>query len=303
MAAIAWGCAALAPGYGEFGLWPSFPVETLAEPGPARPCLLLKSRCPLGVVNGPPTSTMAGIVHVTPGMGAAETAMTTRIFNFSAGPAVLPEPVLAEVQRDLMALAGRRRVDPRNQPSQQGVRRHHQAGGDQPAHAAGDSRRLRGAVPAGRRAARVLDDPDEPRCGGRAAARSTTSSPARGASTPRRKRRSSARCTPSGTARRRTTTACRSRRDLKLDPKAAYAYYVSNETIQGVEFQTRAADRQRAAGVRRVERLPEPAGRHQEVRPVSTPAPRRTPGPAGVTVVDHAQGSAARAAAIRCPAI
>jgi phosphoserine aminotransferase len=26
--------------------------------------------------------------------------------------------------------------------------------------------------------------------------------------------------------------------DLKLDPKAAYAYYVSNETIQGVEFQT-----------------------------------------------------------------
>ncbi len=32
--------------------------------------------------------------------------MTTRIFNFSAGPAVLPEPVLAEVQRDLMALPG-----------------------------------------------------------------------------------------------------------------------------------------------------------------------------------------------------
>ena len=26
--------------------------------------------------------------------------------------------------------------------------------------------------------------------------------------------------------------------DLKLDPKAAYAYYVSNETIQGVEFQS-----------------------------------------------------------------
>jgi phosphoserine aminotransferase len=33
-------------------------------------------------------------------------AMTTRIYNFSAGPAVLPEPVLAEVQRDLMALPG-----------------------------------------------------------------------------------------------------------------------------------------------------------------------------------------------------
>lgn len=32
--------------------------------------------------------------------------MTGRVYNFSAGPAVLPEPVLAEVQRDLMALPG-----------------------------------------------------------------------------------------------------------------------------------------------------------------------------------------------------
>jgi phosphoserine aminotransferase len=32
--------------------------------------------------------------------------MTQRVFNFSAGPAVLPEPVLAEAQRDLMALPG-----------------------------------------------------------------------------------------------------------------------------------------------------------------------------------------------------
>jgi phosphoserine aminotransferase len=32
--------------------------------------------------------------------------MTERIYNFSSGPAVLPEPVLAEAQRDLMALPG-----------------------------------------------------------------------------------------------------------------------------------------------------------------------------------------------------
>jgi phosphoserine aminotransferase len=32
--------------------------------------------------------------------------MTERIFNFSPGPAVLPEPVLREAQRDLMALPG-----------------------------------------------------------------------------------------------------------------------------------------------------------------------------------------------------
>src|SRR5258708_35960383 len=31
---------------------------------------------------------------------------TTRIFNFSAGPAVLPLPVLEEAQRDLIALPG-----------------------------------------------------------------------------------------------------------------------------------------------------------------------------------------------------
>ncbi len=34
--------------------------------------------------------------------------MTERAYNFSAGPAVLPEPVLAQVQRDLMALPGPR---------------------------------------------------------------------------------------------------------------------------------------------------------------------------------------------------
>ncbi len=31
---------------------------------------------------------------------------TGRIFNFGAGPAVLPEPVLEEVRRDLMSLPG-----------------------------------------------------------------------------------------------------------------------------------------------------------------------------------------------------
>ena len=34
------------------------------------------------------------------------TTTTNRIFNFSAGPAVLPVPVLEEAQRDLVALPG-----------------------------------------------------------------------------------------------------------------------------------------------------------------------------------------------------
>ncbi|HEV2836505.1 MAG TPA: aminotransferase class V-fold PLP-dependent enzyme, partial [Pyrinomonadaceae bacterium] len=32
--------------------------------------------------------------------------MTERIFNFSAGPAILPVPVLEEAQRDLLSLPG-----------------------------------------------------------------------------------------------------------------------------------------------------------------------------------------------------
>src|SRR5438045_5475163 len=32
--------------------------------------------------------------------------ITTRIFNFAAGPAVMPVPVLEEAQRDLLALPG-----------------------------------------------------------------------------------------------------------------------------------------------------------------------------------------------------
>ena len=39
-------------------------------------------------------------------MNSTTPATTTRVFNFGAGPAVLPVPVLEEVQRDLMALPG-----------------------------------------------------------------------------------------------------------------------------------------------------------------------------------------------------
>jgi phosphoserine aminotransferase len=35
-----------------------------------------------------------------------ETFMKDRVFNFSAGPAVLPEPVLIEAQRDMLSLPG-----------------------------------------------------------------------------------------------------------------------------------------------------------------------------------------------------
>ncbi len=43
--------------------------------------------------------------------------MTERIFNFSAGPAVLPVPVLEEAQRELLSLARRGHVGDGDQSS------------------------------------------------------------------------------------------------------------------------------------------------------------------------------------------
>ena len=42
----------------------------------------------------------------SPSSPAATAATAKRIFNFSAGPAVLPEPVLRQAQEDLWSLRG-----------------------------------------------------------------------------------------------------------------------------------------------------------------------------------------------------
>ena len=44
--------------------------------------------------------------HIIPGLTLHAHDDSNRIFNFSAGPAVLPVEVLEEAQRDLMALPG-----------------------------------------------------------------------------------------------------------------------------------------------------------------------------------------------------
>ena len=91
----------------------------------------------------------------------------TRIFNFSAGPAVLPLEVLEQAQRDLLSLPGVGmsilEISHRSKPFDdiiEGLR-----GG--PAHAGRDSGRLPRAVPAGRRQPAVLDGADEPAAAGR----------------------------------------------------------------------------------------------------------------------------------------
>lgn len=49
---------------------------------------------------------MGPIGQIGPITHHQETSMTERIFNFSAGPAILPVPVLEEAQRDMLSLPG-----------------------------------------------------------------------------------------------------------------------------------------------------------------------------------------------------
>ena len=91
----------------------------------------------------------------------------TRILNFSSGPAVLPVPVLEQVQRDLLALPGvgmsvmeiSHRSSTFEGILEQGRGRHPRAGRR--------SGELQGPVPAGRRQPAVLDGADEPARRGR----------------------------------------------------------------------------------------------------------------------------------------
>ena len=106
--------------------------------------------------------------------------MTTpqRIFNFSAGPAVLPVPVLEEAQRDLVALPGVGmsvlEISHRSKTFEAIL-----AGREADIRALGGMPdELQGAVPAGRREPAVLDGADEPAAAGGHAP--TTSSPAAG---------------------------------------------------------------------------------------------------------------------------
>ena len=109
---------------------------------------------------------------------SGDDSMSKRIFNFSAGPAVLPEPVLQKAQEAIWDVAG----------SGIGIMEHSHRGKvfdrirDEAEQAcrelAGHPGQLPGAVPPGRRVAPVLDGADEPAA--RRTAPPTTCSPACG---------------------------------------------------------------------------------------------------------------------------
>jgi phosphoserine aminotransferase len=161
--------------------------------------------------------------------------MTERIFNFSAGPAVLPVRVLEEAQRDLLALPGVGmsvlEISHRSKPFEQII-----------AQAEADLRALLN-LPAnykvlflqGGASLQFSMVPMNLLPAGRSADYILTGSWGQGAIKEAKKL---------GAAREAASTAdsnfsrVTGQDELKLDPEAAYVHFTSNETIFGVEFQT-----------------------------------------------------------------
>jgi phosphoserine aminotransferase len=163
--------------------------------------------------------------------------MTTRIYNFSAGPAVLPEPVLAEVQRDLMSLPGvgasileishrSKAFDDIIKQAEINLRTLLGISDDYAVlFLQGGSRLVFSAIPMNFGAEDGSSTFDYILTGswGKYAAQEAA-------------KFGEVHTVWDG----KPTNYDRlpKQTDLKLDPKAAYAYYVSNETIQGVQFQS-----------------------------------------------------------------
>lgn len=160
--------------------------------------------------------------------------MSERIFNFSAGPAVLPEPVLKQAQRDLLALPGVGmsvlEISHRSAAFEQII-----------AEAEADLRKLVG-IPdnykvlflQGGASLQFTMIPMNLLQKGASADYVLTGSWGQGAIKEAKKL---------GTVREAATTADTNfnrlpkSEEIKLDPNAAYVHYTSNETIFGVEFQ------------------------------------------------------------------
>ncbi len=159
--------------------------------------------------------------------------MSERIFNFSAGPAVLPEPVLKQAQRDLFALPGVGmsvlEISHRSAAFEQII-----------AEAEADLRKLVG-IPdnykvlflQGGASLQFTMIPMNLLPKGASADYLLTGSWGQGAIKEAKKL---------GTVREAATTADTNfnrlpkAEEIKLDPNAAYLHYTSNETIFGVEF-------------------------------------------------------------------
>jgi phosphoserine aminotransferase len=161
--------------------------------------------------------------------------MTERIFNFSAGPAVLPVPVLEEAQRNLLALPGVGmsvlEISHRSKPFDAIIQ-----------NAEADLRALLG-IPSnykvlflqGGASLQFSMVPMNLLAKGRSADYILTGSWGQGAIKEAKK---------FGAVREAASTAdsnfsrVTEQHELKLDPEAAYVHFTSNETIFGVEYKS-----------------------------------------------------------------
>ena len=159
--------------------------------------------------------------------------MAQRVYNFSAGPAVLPLPVLEEVQRDLLALPGARasilevshrsaEFTPIIEGAEANLRQLLSISDDYAVLFLQGGSRLQFSM--------VLMNLFEP---GRAADYILTGS--WGKDAPKEaKQEGETRVAWDGAARNYDRLPQRG--DLNLEPQAAFVHFTSNETIQGVEF-------------------------------------------------------------------
>ena len=211
--------------------------------------------------------------------------MTTvgRVYNFSSGPAVLPVPVLEEIQRDLLALPGGRHVDPRDQPSLGGVRGDPRPGRGRRPHPRRRAGELQGAVPAGRRQHAVLDGADEPADARRAPP--TTSTPARG------REKAIKEAKKVGTVNVAASTKARELRARAAAGRAAahrrrrLRPHHLEQHHRRHRVQDAARRRRRAARQRHLVGHVQPSARRRQARADLRRARRRTSGPSGVTLV------------------
>ena len=159
-----------------------------------------------------------------------------RVFNFSAGPAVLPESVLAQAAAEMLDWHGSGMSRDGDEPSRQGVHRHRRQGRGRPPHAARDPRRLQACCSC--RAARSRENAIVPMnlLGGRTVADYVNTGEWS------KKSIKEARQVLHGEHRRvvgghKLHLRPGARHLAARPPDAAYVHICTNETIGGVEYQ------------------------------------------------------------------
>ena len=157
-----------------------------------------------------------------------------RVFNFSAGPAVLPEPVLQQAAAEMLDWHGSgMSVMEMSHRGKEFIGIADEAEADA-AHAARHSVRLQSAVPAGRGDRRERHRPDEP-AGGRTTADYVHTGEWSKKSIKEAKKYCAVNIAASAEDKDFTYVPAQSAWELSRD--AAYVHVCTNETIAGVEYQ------------------------------------------------------------------